>query len=147
MSRWFLRNIDRPGRFRGGQIDGQAFELRDGESGLSLTRLPSDKDEWAEFIDDVWKGNMLLHGDRPALTLVSQEAIEELGLELQHSPVDGNEEHFEILGITDGHPDQLALHSTKAGMVAPFLTRKGKLREPDEALRSSMYRKPESEDP
>lgn len=136
MPRFYLRHITKARYFRGEQIDGEAFQLRDGENGLSLTRLPEPPGEWEGFVQGYWSESGLPSGDLPALALLSDDDVEALKLQVESKPDDENPEHFEIPGVTEDLATQLAQAATAHGMVAPLFN-KGKLKEPDNALRST----------
>ena len=107
-----------------------------GEAGLSVTRLPEDVVEWRCFVQRYWWSVPLGSGDLPALALVSTTDLATIGVKTNHEPVDGNAEHFEILGVTEAFSEQLALAASGNGLLAPFLK---KPKEPDKQLRSAHY--------
>ncbi len=141
MAKRYLRNIDRHSRYSGGKLSEMAFQLREGESGLSITKLPESNEQ--EFIEQYWESRTLPSGDRPGLALLTDDDICAAGLKPpKQVKVDGifGDSHFEIENVDEGAAEKLALLSKERGMVRPFVCRKKGPKTPAQELCSDLYR-------
>ncbi len=149
MGRRFIRRLSRRGDYQEDIIKGKAFELRPQEKELSLTLIPDELEGQVlqEFLESywAWTAEKLDSGDRAALAMITDQDVNDAGLEparydLDEDDLKYGELHHVLDSVRPAQAEFLAGRAAEHGLLRCHVKGGQTPKEAPQTLRSEHYR-------